>query len=94
MQNYEIAVRQCKIKQKEIVMSHFEEIQTMLSEELAVRPEKIQLDTELKDLGADSIVLMTIADNIQEKYGIEVTTEAVKNVRTVKDIVDYLDANV
>ena len=94
MQNYEIAVLQCKIKQKEIVMSHFEEIQTMLSEELAVRPEKIQLDTELKDLGADSIVLMTIADNIQEKYGIEVTTEAVKNVRTVKDIVDYLDANV
>ena len=75
-------------------MSHFEEIQTMLSEELAVRPEKIQLDTELKDLGADSIVLMTIADNIQEQYGIEVPTEAVKDVRTVKDIVDYLDANV
>lgn len=75
-------------------MTHFEEIRSMISEELGVKPERIELDTNLKELGSDSIALMAIIDNIQEQYNIDVSDEAVKNVQTVKDIVEYLDANV
>lgn len=73
-------------------MSHFKEIQELLSEELAVFPEKIQPETDLKTLGADSIVIMSIVDNIQEKYGIDVSGEDIKSINTVQDIVDYLDS--
>ena len=71
--------------------THFEEVRELLSEELAVFPDKIQRDTDLKTLGADSIVLMGIVDSIQEKYDIDVSAEDIKAVRTVGDIVDYLD---
>ena len=71
--------------------THFEEVRELLSEELAVFPDKIQRDTDLKTLGADSIVFMGIVDSIQEKYDIDVSAEDIKAVRTVGDIVDYLD---
>ncbi|MBQ9949721.1 MAG: acyl carrier protein [Clostridia bacterium] len=74
-------------------MTNFEKIQAMLSEELGVKPEKIEPDTNLKDLGSDSIALMAIIDNIQEEYDIDVPDDAIKNVQTVRDIVEYLDAN-
>lgn len=75
-------------------MTHFETIQAMISEELGVKPEKIELTTTLKDLGSDSIALMAIIDNIQEEYNIDVPDDAIKSVKTVEDIVKYLDENV
>ena len=75
-------------------MSNFETVRDMLSEELGIAPEKIALESKLvEDLGADSISMMVIVTAIQDKYNIEIPDEAVKNTKTVADMVDFLDKN-
>ncbi len=75
-------------------MNNFETIRDMLSEELGIAPEKITLESKLvEDLGADSISMMVIVTAIQDKYDIEIPDEAVKNTKTVADVVDFLDKN-
>ena len=75
-------------------MNNFETVRDMLSEELGIAPEKIALESKLvEDLGADSISMMVIVTAIQDKYNIEIHDEAVKNTKTVADMVDFLDKN-
>lgn len=75
-------------------MNNFETVRDMLSEELGIAPEKIALESKLvEDLGADSISMMVIVTAIQDKYNIEIPDEAVKNTKTVADMVDFLDKN-
>ena len=75
-------------------MNNFETVRDMLSEELGIAPEKIALESKLvEDLGADSISMMVVVTAIQDKYNIEIPDEAVKNTKTVADMVDFLDKN-
>lgn len=76
-------------------MTNFETVRDMLSEELGIAPEKITPESKLvDDLGADSISMMVIITAIQDKYDVEISDEAVKNTKTVADMVDFLDKNV
>lgn len=48
----------------------------------------------IDDLGADSIAVMEIVMELEEEYGVEVPTEDVLNLKTVADIVAYIEAKV
>ena len=63
---------------------------------------KQQLDVEqaqlvpeanlLDDLGADSLDVVELVMALEEEFKIEVPDEDVENMRTIKDIVDYVGA--
>ena len=48
----------------------------------------------IDDLGADSIAVMEIVMVLEEEYGVEVPTEDVLNLKTVADIVAYIESKV
>ena len=48
----------------------------------------------IDDLGADSIAVMEIVMELEEEYGVEVPTEDVLNLKTVADIVAYIESKV
>ena len=48
----------------------------------------------IDDLGADSIAVMEIVMELEEEYGVEVPTEDVLNLKTVEDIVAYIESKV
>lgn len=76
-------------------MKHFEFIQSMLSEELGIAPEKITLESRLvEDLNADSITMMVVAGNIQDEFDLDIPDDAIKSIKTVGDIAEYLEKNV
>jgi acyl carrier protein len=52
----------------------------------AVQPDKTFTD----DLDIDSLSMMTIVVNAEEKFGIRIPDEDVKNLRTVGDAVGYI----
>lgn len=77
-----------------LIMNNFELIQGILSEELAMKPELITRESRLvEDLSVDSVTMMVIVSAIQDEKDIEVSDEMIKSVKTVGDIVDYLDNN-
>lgn len=70
----------------------FEKIRKLLSEQLDIDEEEITMEsTLLEDLGADSIELVDLVMSVEEEYDIEVPDDALDNIVTVGDAVNYLE---
>ncbi len=71
----------------------FEEIKSQIAEILNIDESKITLESNLlDDLKADSMDVATLLLEVEEKYNIEIAEEDLENLKTVKDIVDYIEA--
>ena len=72
-----------------------EAIISIIANVAEVPSKKINLDTNLvKDLELESLDLVTLVSEFEEKYNITVEDKDIKNLQTVKDIVDYISKNV
>ena len=73
----------------------FEKICKLICEQLPVDGKEISMDSRLvEDLGADSANVMMLIMDIESEYNITVDDNMLTDVRTVGDIVKYLEANV
>ncbi|MBP2057625.1 acyl carrier protein [Lactobacillus colini] len=65
------------------------DVQVIAQEELDVEPEKISLDTNIKeDLDADSLDLFEILNELEDKYDIEL--DADEGIQTIGQLVDFV----
>lgn len=63
----------------------------IVEEETGLETEEIQLEKSFtEDLDIDSISMMTIVVNAEEKFGVKIPDEEVKNLTTVGDAVNYI----
>lgn len=70
----------------------FEIVREILADMLAVDADDITLEKSIKDdLKADSMNVMELIIDIEEEYDIEIPDEVLPNIKTVGDIVSYLD---
>lgn len=71
----------------------FNRIKEMIVEELNVPVEKITMEARLaEDLGADSIDAVELIMNIEDEFSIQVSDEEAQNIKTVGDLVKYVEA--
>lgn len=71
----------------------FEKIQEIIADKLGIDAEEITLDSSIKDdLNADSLDLFEIVTGIEEEFDVEVPTEALGDMNTVKDVVTYIES--
>lgn len=64
----------------------------IVNEETGLETEEVQLDKSFTDdLDIDSISMMTIVVNAEEKFDVKIPDEEVKNLKTVGDAVDYIN---
>ncbi|GAB95125.1 acyl carrier protein [Kineosphaera limosa] len=63
----------------------------IINEETGVEQDAVQLDKSFtEDLDIDSLSMMTIVVNAEEKFGVRIPDEEVKNLTTVQDAVDFI----
>lgn len=68
-----------------------EKIKELISEKLNVSEDEITEDTVLTDdLGADSIDIMELIMAFEAEYDVELPTEELENISTVRDIMDLM----
>ena len=73
---------------KEEILAGLAEI---VNEETGVEVEDVQLDKSFtEDLDIDSISMMTIVVNAEEKFDVKIPDEEVKNLKTVADAVNFI----
>ncbi|NUL47938.1 acyl carrier protein [Cellulosimicrobium funkei] len=73
---------------KEEILSGLAEI---VNEETGLETEEVQLDKSFTDdLDIDSISMMTIVVNAEEKFDVKIPDEEVKNLKTVNDAVEFI----
>ena len=70
----------------------FEKIAEMIAEQLNVDVEKITMETNMKeDLGADSLDLFELVTALEDEYSIDIDSEDLVILTTVKAVMDYLN---
>ncbi len=71
----------------------FEQIKTLLVDELSVNPGDITPSAELvNDLGINSLELADLVLMCEERFNIEIGDDDIHNFITVGDIADYLSS--
>lgn len=72
----------------------FENVAAMIAKQLKVDVSKVTRDARLvEDLKADSANVMVMIMDLEDNYGIMVEDEMITKLRTVGDVVDYIEAN-
>ncbi|MCL1793702.1 MAG: acyl carrier protein [Oscillospiraceae bacterium] len=72
----------------------FEKIVEIISAQLKADPENILPATSVtEDLGADSLDVVELLMAIDEEFGVNVPDEDIPSLKTVQDIVDYVEAH-
>jgi len=72
----------------------FEKIKKILAAQLDIDEENITADTNIaEDLGADSLDVVELMMTVEEQFGLSIESEEIANLRTVGDIVSFIEEN-
>ncbi len=70
----------------------FEEIRKAIADQLGIAEEKVTMDSNLvDDLNADSLDVVELMMDLEENSGVEIRDEDLVNIKTVGDIVKYIE---
>ena len=76
-------------------MKVFDKVKEYILMQLPVSGDKITMDARLiEDLGADSANLMMLIMDLETEFDLTVEDEVLANIKTVGDIVSYIEAHV
>ena len=63
----------------------------LINDETGIATDVVELDKSfVDDLDIDSISMMTIVVNAEEKFDVKIPDSEVKNLKTVRDAVSYI----
>jgi len=72
----------------------FEKVKSIVVEQLGVDEKEVKMDAAyIDDLGADSLDIVELIMAFEEEFGIEIPDEAAEKIKTVQDVVSYIDQN-
>ncbi len=69
-------------------------VKEIIVEQLGVEADKVTADAKfIEDLGADSLDTVELVMAFEDKFGIEVPDEEAEKLRSVADVVAYIEKN-
>ena len=70
----------------------YDQLKTMIADQLGVSEDEVKPETRLKeDLQADSATVMMLVMDIENEFDIEIEDDAIEKVKTVADLVKYIE---
>ena len=74
------------------MLSTFDQVKKIVKEQLGVEEDEIQMSsTFVDDLGADSLDIVELIMAFEEEFNIEIPDEKAEKIKTVEDVVKYID---
>ncbi len=71
-----------------------ERVKKIVVEHLGVENEKVTEEASfIDDLGADSLDIVELVMAFEEEFGVEIPDDAAEKIGTVRDAIDYIEAN-
>lgn len=75
-------------------MATFDKVRDIVVDQLGVEADEVNIDsTFIDDLGADSLDIVELIMAFEEEFGIEIPDEAAEKIKTVQDVVSYINQN-
>ena len=73
----------------------FDKIKDIIVEQLDVEEDAVTMEASIAEgLGADSLDVVDLVMSIEESFDVEIPDEEVENIKTVGDIVKYIENKV
>lgn len=70
----------------------FEKIRAILCEQLDVEESEVTMESNIaEDLGADSLDVVDLIMSIEDEFEIEVPDDQIEGIKTVGDVVNYIE---
>lgn len=70
-----------------------EKVAEIIVEIVDCRKEEIRPESELADLGIDSLKAITLVFELEEAFNVEIPNEVIHSIVTVNDVLDRLGAS-
>lgn len=72
----------------------FDKVKELIAEQLDVDADTVTVTSNIQDdLGADSLDVVDLVMSLEEEFDMEIPDEVVANIKTVGDIVKYIEDN-
>lgn len=72
----------------------FDNVKKMIAEQLMLDESEVTLESDfIADLNADSLDLVQLLILLEKEYGVSFTDDEIKAVKTVGDVVDFIEKN-
>ena len=72
----------------------FDKIKSILAEQLDVDADTLTMETDIgKDLNADSLDVVEILMSIEDEFDVEIPDEEIENIKTIGNLVEYIENN-
>ncbi len=72
----------------------FEKVREILMDQLDVEEDAVTMDSNIQsDLGADSLDIVDLVMALEEEFDCDIPDEEIENIKTVGDIVKYIENN-
>jgi acyl carrier protein len=69
-------------------------VREKIAEQLGVAADEVKSESSfIEDLGADSLDIVELVMALEEEFNIEISDEDAEKIRTVKDVVGYIQAH-
>jgi acyl carrier protein len=69
-------------------------VKKIVVEHLGVEESKVTEEASfIDDLGADSLDIVELVMAFEEEFGVEIPDDAAEKITTVRDAIEYIDAN-
>ena len=70
----------------------FDKLKELVVDQLGVEEDEVTMEATMQDdLGADSLDLVDLVMSVEEEFGVKVAGEDLENIKTVGDIVNYIE---
>ena len=73
----------------------FEKVKAILVAQLDAEEDDSTMDTNIaEDLGADSLDIVDLVMSLEEEFDTEIPDEEIENIKTVGDVVKYIEERI
>ena len=72
----------------------FDKVKSIIVDQLDVDEDKVTLNASIQDdLGADSLDIVDLVMSFEDEFDLEIPDDQVENIKTVGDVVKYIEEN-
>lgn len=75
-------------------MSIEAKVKKLIANQLEAAVDKLSMETTFEDIDADSLDIVELVMALEEEFDLEISDQEIENIKTVGDIVRYIESKV